>query len=50
MMITIRLPDNAVKIFYEVFDSNEDYAVQHPVTMGMIVKVEPDEPTDKPKE
>lgn len=43
MLITIRLPDNAVKIFYEVLDPNEDYAVQHPVTMGMIVKVEPED-------
>ncbi len=50
MLITIRIPDDAVKLFYEKLDPNEDYAVQHPVTMGMIVGVEHEDPPKEVKE
>lgn len=50
MLITIRVPENTVKINYELADPNEDYMVSHPVTMGMIMKVEPEEPAKEDKE
>lgn len=45
MLITIRVPDNTVKIFYSESDGDGYESEPRSVTMGMIKKVEA-EPTD----
>jgi len=49
MLITIRVPDDTTKITYER-QGDAEYPMQHLLTMGMIVRVEPDEPTMETKE
>ena len=42
MLITIRVPDKTVRLEYSIADENGYIGDTKPVTMGQIVKVEPD--------
>lgn len=44
MKITINVPDNTVRIMYSMADENGYESEPKPVTMGMIEKVEADDP------
>lgn len=47
MLITIKVPDNAVKIFYSESDGNGHESEPKSMTMGMLVKVEPEDETSR---
>lgn len=47
MLITIKLPDNAIRIMYSEGDGSGYESEPRNVTMGMLVKVEPDKESSR---